>query len=153
MARRFFAYGELPLVCLALLAARPASAYGLMGELGRLFAPAYRPSPGGVYPALRALVDERLIEEAPTAGAATTYRLTSRGDRVLAERRDQLAAIEHRTGRQLVGGAALEATLARVGSRVRALSGRLPDAAIARELAAAVDRLEESAAVTTGGNR
>ncbi len=153
MGRRFFGYGELPLVCLALLAARPASAYGLMGELTRLFAPAYRPSPGGVYPALRALVDERMVEEAPSEGAATTYRITPRGDRVLDDRRDELAAIEHRTGRQLVGDVALDGTLARVGARVRALAGRLPDAEITRELEAAVDRLEQAAAVTTGGDR
>ena len=153
VGRRYFGYGELPLVCLALLDQRPRSAYELMGELARLFGPAYRPSPGGVYPALRALVDEALVEEAPTSAAATTYRVTGRGARALVDRRDDLAAIEHRTGRQVVAEEELDGVLARVGARVRALAGRLPHSEIVVQLDAALSRLEDAATVSTGGER
>ena len=152
MARRFFGYGELPLVCLALLAAGPASAYELMGELARLFAPAYRPSPGSVYPALRALVDGELVEEAASHGTATRYRVTPRGMRALADRRDDLAVVELRTGRSLGREGAVEGALARVGARVRALAGRVPDELIVTQLECAVRQLEQAAA-GTGGNR
>ncbi len=53
MARRFFRYGELHLVVLSLLARRPMHGYELMGELSRLFGPAYRPSSGQRVPGRR----------------------------------------------------------------------------------------------------
>jgi DNA-binding PadR family transcriptional regulator len=34
-----------------------------MSELARLFGPAYRPSPGGVYPAVKSLVVQGLTAE------------------------------------------------------------------------------------------
>ena len=43
---RFFRYGELPLVLLALIEQEPLNGYELMGELERLFGPAYQPSAG-----------------------------------------------------------------------------------------------------------
>ena len=61
-SRRFFRSGELHLVLLALLAARPQHGYELLAELDSRFGPRYRASPGSVYPALSALEAERLVD-------------------------------------------------------------------------------------------
>src|SRR3954453_7266415 len=52
---QFFMPGELPLVILALLNVRPQGGYELLRELEQRYGPAYRPSPGSIYPALAAL--------------------------------------------------------------------------------------------------
>jgi DNA-binding PadR family transcriptional regulator len=143
---RFFRYGELPLVLLALLDREPVSGYELMAELDRLFGPDYRPSPGSVYPALKALAAEDLVAIEADGGAAT-YRPTAAGRAVLTDRRDDLAAIEHRTGRRLLGGDAVDAALAQLRARVAAVVGRLPEDLVIEELHAAASRIEHAAAV------
>lgn len=153
MGRRFFRYGELPLVLLALIGDRSLGAYELMAELERVFAPHYRPSPGGVYPALRALLDEGLVDVDEKTGTASSYRLTSTGRANLRGRRDDLAAIESRTGRHLGVDDHLDGVLARVATRVRALAGRVPPEMVEDELHAAVERLEAAAAVRGGDAR
>lgn len=124
MGRRFFGYGELPLVLLALIHQRPMSGYELMAELRRLFAPHYRPSPGSVYPALEVLSAEALIS-ADGEGGASAWAATNLGQRTLERRREDLAAVEARTGTRLQTGSALDAVLARFGSRMRAVAGRV----------------------------
>src|SRR3954469_10916998 len=96
-SRRFFRHGELPLVVLAMLADRPMHGYELMSELSRLFGPRYRPSPGSVYPALEALEGEQLLAGEVGEGR-TTYRATTAGVDAVRLRRDDLAALEFRTG-------------------------------------------------------
>lgn len=149
MGRRFFRYGELPLVLLALVERRSLGAYELMRELERLFAPEYRPSPGSVYPALRALTDEGLVDA--VAGTATTYRASEAGRKALAARQDDLAVIEQRTGRHLAPGSELDRVLARISARVQAVAGRLSPSLVEEELDQAVRRLEQAADVTVGG--
>ena len=128
MSPRFFRHGELPLVLLALLAERPRHGYDVLAELARLFGPAYRPSPGRVYPAVEALAAEGLIEGEPS-GARTTYRITAEGERALRDREEILAELELRTGARLADGDTLETVLNRFRARVAALSGRVdPDA-------------------------
>lgn len=148
MGRRFFRYGELPLVLLALVEQRSLGAYELMRELERLFAPDYRPSPGGVYPALHALAEEGLVEA--VAGPSTQYHCSSKGRQALASRRGELAAIEHRTGRHLGGDSDLDRVLAQMGARVRAVAGRLSPHLVEEELDRAVRRLETEADTTVG---
>jgi len=143
-SRRFFRYGELPLVLLVLLDGHPMSGYELMAELDRLFGPVYRPSPGSVYPALKALHAEELVVLDGSDGAAS-YHPTDAGRSVLADRRDDLAAIEHRTGRRLLGGDAVEAALSRLRSRVVAVAGRIDEQVITDELEAAAERIERAA--------
>lgn len=145
MGRRFFRYGELPLVLLALLTAQPRSGYDLLTELERLFGPAYRPSPGSVYPALKALAKEDLVTAAVVDGVAR-YEPTSVGRRVLADRRGDVAVIEHRTGAVLLGGDDVDAALAHLHARVGAVAGRVPTAVIIEELDAAAARIESAAA-------
>lgn len=124
MPRRYFRHGELPLVLLALLAERPMHGYELMSTLGRLFAPRYRPSPGSIYPALEALEAEGLLA-GESLGGRTTYRTTAEGAEALAEREDDLAALEVRTGVRVRPSDSLDSALARFKARLVPLSGRV----------------------------
>jgi DNA-binding PadR family transcriptional regulator len=110
-------------------------AYEVMAELGRLFGPAYRPSPGSVYPAVDALEAEELIE-GDEQGGRTTYRTTSLGEEMLEDRADALAALELRTGARLGRADSLEPVLARSKARLMRLSGRVDPEVVA----AALDR-------------
>jgi DNA-binding PadR family transcriptional regulator len=142
---RFFRYGELPLVLLALLdQEQEVGGYELMAELDRLFGPTYRPSPGSVYPALKALAAEHLVE-VDEVGGVSVYRPTPAGRQVLSDRRDDLAAIEHRTGRRLLGDEIVEAALAHLKARVAAVVGRVPEDVVVDELQAAAARIERAA--------
>ncbi len=125
--------GELPLVLLALIAGRPQGGYELMGELERRYGPAYRPSPGGVYPALSALRAERLVAQEPGSGKGT-YRVTASGRRMLADQRDLLTRVESRTRPQLAPDDSLEPVIARFAARVSKFSGRVDRAAVERIL-------------------
>jgi DNA-binding PadR family transcriptional regulator len=144
MSRRFFRHGELPLVLLALLVDRPMHGYEVMSELARLFGPAYRPSPGTVYPAVEALEAEGLIEGQSDNGRRT-YRATDVGADALAEREDALAALELRTAVTVRRAQTLEPTLARFKARLAPLSGRVEAddvAAILDRAAAEIERLD-----------
>ncbi len=120
---RFFRYGELPLVLLALVEREPLNGYELMGELERLFGPAYQPSAGSVYPALSALEAEELIE--PTGDEVPKrYVISKVGERSLEGRRDKLAEIERRTGAFLSPQNSVEGDLGRFVQTVREAAGR-----------------------------
>lgn len=119
---RFFRYGELPLVLLALLDQTPATGYELMTELDRLFSPDYNPSPGSVYPALSALVAEGLVRPVPNA-SPKRYRVTTTGSQALRARLDELAWIERRTGKFLRPEGSVEAELDRLIGVVRGAAG------------------------------
>ena len=109
--------------------------YEVMAELGRLFGPAYRPSPGSVYPAVDALEAEKLIE-GHEKGGRRTYRITPLGEEALEERADGLAALELRTGARLGRTDSLEQVFARFKARLMPLSGRVDPTAVM----AALDR-------------
>src|SRR5947209_22224 len=141
MPTRFFRHGELPLVLLALLRERPMHGYQLMAELARLFAPAYRPSPGTVYPAVDALEAEGLIAGA-NHDSRTVYGLTDIGRRALEDRFEMLAEIELRTGARLSPDHSLEPLIARFRARVVPLSGRIDAEAVAAVLDRAADEIE-----------
>ena len=141
MSRRFFRHGELPLVLLALLADRPMHGYDVMSQLARLFGPRYRPSPGSVYPAVEALEAEGLVEGEERAGR-TTYRTTPAGAEAVAERADDLAALELRTGTRVRRSGSLEPTLARFNARLAPLSGRVDADAVAAVLDRAAAEIE-----------
>ena len=126
---QFFMPGELPLVILALLDLRPMNGSELMTDLERLFGPRYRASPGSVYPALNALDDEKLIASAEIRGSKS-WELTAAGRNVLRQRRQQLAAVETRTGARLGADGNLEPALERFVHQVLPLSGLVdPDQA------------------------
>ena len=131
--KQFFMPGELPLVLLALIAGRPQGGYELMGELERRYGPAYRPSPGSVYPALSALLAEQLVAPEPVSGKAA-YRVTASGRRMLAEQRDVLTRVESRTSAPLAPDVSLQPVVARFAARVSKFSGRVDRAAVERIL-------------------
>jgi DNA-binding PadR family transcriptional regulator len=141
MPRRFFRHGELPLLLLALLDDHPMHAYEVMSELARLFGPAYRPSPGSVYPAVEALEAEGLIEGEEHAGRRV-YETTAAGANALAERADVLAALELRTAVRVRRSETLEPTLARFRARLAPLSGRVDADAVAAVLDRAATEIE-----------
>jgi len=151
MGRRFFRHGELPLVLLALLAERPMHGYDLMAELGRLFAPHYRPSPGSVYPAVEALEAEGLISPQDDDGPRV-YQLTSLGEQALETRRDALAAVELRTGMRVGQRGTVDAVLDRFASQVRGLAGRLDPNTLEDVLNRTLNHIEETTSAEQATN-
>ena len=138
---RFFRYGELPLVLLALLEREPLNGYELMGELDRLFGPAYVPSAGSVYPALSALEVEGLVDP---VGDETPkrYGVTRTGKEALVSRRHKLAEIERRTGAFLRDEGSIDADVDRVVSLVRRARGHADPAALRKVLERTQQQLE-----------
>jgi DNA-binding PadR family transcriptional regulator len=142
MSKRFFRYGELHLVILVLLSERALHGYELMGELSRLFGPAYQPSPGSVYPAVKALTEEGLLS-GESADGKVRYRTTAQGAQAVDLRRDELMALEERTGVRLdPADDRLERSLTRFVSRVRALAGRVDPDHAARVIDDAAEQIE-----------
>jgi DNA-binding PadR family transcriptional regulator len=115
-------------------------AYEFIAELERLFGPLYRASPGGVYPAITALVQEKLLS-VDRDGRAKRYGLTKAGRTVLGERRRQLAAIEERTGARLGDQGSLRPVLDRFAARVMKQSGRIDPALVEAVLTKAADKI------------
>jgi DNA-binding PadR family transcriptional regulator len=113
MGERFFRYGELPLVLLALLRKRELHGYELMTELAGLLAPLYTPSPGSIYPALQALLAEGLVAKDEEA-EPKRYRLTRTGTAALDKRLGKLAGFEERTGVRVLSAGSLDAELTRL---------------------------------------
>jgi DNA-binding PadR family transcriptional regulator len=111
-------------------------------DLVSLFGPVYRPSPGGVYPAVKSLAAEGLIAEQP-GGEPTRYRTTPEGIRAVEDRRDDLVWLEERTGVRLEGPEVLEEALERFGARVRRLAGRVDPARVAAMLEATATEIED----------
>lgn len=142
MGRRFFRHGELHLVILVLLSGRALHGYELMRELAGLFGPAYRPSPGSVYPAVKALAQEGLIVPG-SDGERTRYSATESGRQAVTARRTELTRLEERTGVRLGTDVELERSLDRFTARVRALAGRVDASRLSREIDAATDELDD----------
>src|SRR4051812_43320964 len=134
--------GELPLVLLALITDRSQGGYELMGELERRFGPAYRPSPGSVYPALSALRAERLIAQEPGGGKGA-YRVTAAGRRMLANQRGVLDKVESRTNAPLAPDISLQPAIARFTAHVSRFSGRVDRTAVERILDSAAQAIAD----------
>lgn len=145
-----FAPGELPLVLLALCEERPLKPYEMIADLERLFGSGYRPSPGAVYPALQALLDERLVT-ARKAGRAKHYECTSAGRRLLEDRRGTLAQIEERTGARVRAEFDLRPLLDRFVERVMQTSGRKDRDAVERVLNNTLELIEQLPGGVTNG--
>ena len=142
--------GELPLVLLALAESEPMKAYEFLAELDRLFGPEYKPSPGGVYPALTALSVEKLLT-ATRDGRAKRYALTETGRAALDKRRRNLAALEERTGVRLRDDGSLRSELDAFSRRVMRHSGRVDPDAVARVLDRAAEQIEKLKGAADGG--
>jgi DNA-binding PadR family transcriptional regulator len=146
MAKRFFRHGELHLVLLSLCAEGPRHGYELMGALGTLFGPRYRPSAGSVYPAVESLAAEGLLE-GWDEGDRHVYGITPAGAETLERRADTLAQLELRTGVHLGHRPGLEASLERFTARVRAAAPGLDNEHLDELLALAAEGIEQAALV------
>ena len=80
---RFFGLGEARLIILSLLDEAPKHGYQLMKELGARLGELYQSSAGTVYPALKQLQKEGLIESLTREGRYV-YRLTKAGRKLVA---------------------------------------------------------------------
>lgn len=127
---------------LALTEVEPRTAYEFLAELKRLFGPEYRPSPGGVYPALTALREEGLLDS-EVDGRAKRYHLTRVGRQALDKRRDQLAALEERTGARVQQDGSLRPVLDRFVQRVMKVSGRVDPECVVEVLDKAAKEIEK----------
>ncbi|HKZ89340.1 MAG TPA: PadR family transcriptional regulator [Thermoplasmata archaeon] len=85
----FFPKGDVKGLVLFILAEKPKHGYEIMKSIEDRFHGFYRPSPGAVYPALRAL---RRLRYARMEGGERrkVYRITSKGKSYLRSRRAQM---------------------------------------------------------------
>jgi DNA-binding PadR family transcriptional regulator len=136
----------MALVLLAVLRHKPMHGYELLAELERLL-PGYRASPGSVYPALTALVEERLLDAIDDERHARrrSFKITSTGRRALQQRASALAAFEVRTGARVSNVEPIEAALDRFRVRVMRVAERLDSGLVADELDKAASVLERAA--------
>jgi DNA-binding PadR family transcriptional regulator len=139
---QFFMPGELPLVILALLSERRQGGYELLRELERRYGPAYRPSPGSIYPALAALRTERLVEAAES-GRKAVFTPTPDGHRMLADQREVLDRVQMRTSKTSDDDRSLQALLGHFTDRVSRVGGRVDRAAVERILDSAATMIAD----------
>ncbi|ADO75178.1 PadR family transcriptional regulator [Stigmatella aurantiaca] len=88
---RFFDYGELRLLILAMLAERPRHGYELIKDIEERLGGAYSPSPGVIYPTLAWLDDMGYAAIEAEEGGRKRYRATAEGEAFLTANR---AAVE-----------------------------------------------------------
>jgi DNA-binding PadR family transcriptional regulator len=87
--RRRMHRGDVRAALLVLLEEQPQTGYGLMEEIERRSQGAWRPSPGSVYPTLKQLEDEELVE-AEAGQGRTPFTLTDAGRKYVEENREKL---------------------------------------------------------------
>ena len=88
-----FGPGDLRLVLLALIQAKPRHGYELIKELEEKFGGGYAPSPGVVYPTLTLLEEEGFAAVSSTDGSKKMYAATDQGKEYLKANRVVLKAI------------------------------------------------------------
>ena len=88
-----FAHGQLRLYLLALLNEGPRHGYEVIQDLEQRFNGLYTPSAGTVYPRLAKLEEEGLVERSEE-GRKAVYRITDAGRAEVADRAEELAALE-----------------------------------------------------------
>jgi len=88
-----FSHGRLRLYLLKLLAEGPKHGYELIRLLENRFLGLYAPSAGTIYPRLARLEAEGLVGHT-ASGGRKVYEITDAGREELAERADELAALE-----------------------------------------------------------
>jgi len=106
---RVFGPGDLRLVLLALIEAKPRHGYELIKELEHKFGGGYAPSPGSVYPTLTLLEELGHVRAAATEGSKRLFEITEDGKQYLRENQ-----------------AAHDSAMARMEMAARAASGEAP---------------------------
>jgi DNA-binding PadR family transcriptional regulator len=102
--RRVFDHGELRLVMLHLIAARPRHGYDIIKAIEERLGGAYAPSPGVVYPTLTLLEEQGHLRALPSEDGKKQFAITPVGEAHLAENR---AAVDRALARMDEAGAAL----------------------------------------------
>jgi DNA-binding PadR family transcriptional regulator len=95
---RMFDSGDLQLIVLELLAAKPSYGYELIKAIEEKLAGGYAPSPGVVYPTLTMLEERGLAEVIGNEGNRKTYGVTEAGKAELAAHAERLKAVGERMG-------------------------------------------------------
>ena len=90
---RFFDYGELRLVALAMIAEQPRHGYELIKGIEERMAGSYSPSPGVIYPTLSWLEDMGYAVPETENGARKRYHITAEGQAFLAANRPGIDAL------------------------------------------------------------
>jgi DNA-binding PadR family transcriptional regulator len=85
--KRLFDYGELRLLMLAMIVAKPRHGYELIKDISERFEGRYSPSPGVVYPTLSWLEDMGYISLTVEEGGRKLSRITPEGEAFLAANR------------------------------------------------------------------
>jgi DNA-binding PadR family transcriptional regulator len=109
---RPFDYGDLRLLCLAMIAEQPRHGYELMKAIEERMGGSYSPSPGVIYPTLSWLEDMGYVAIDADESARKQYRITPEGEAFLVASRVALDAILARMGASAAD--APDATLAPV---------------------------------------
>lgn len=112
--KRLFDYGELRLLILAMIAARPRHGYEIIKEIGDRFEGDYIPSPGVVYPTLSWLEDMGYIVIDPDENGRKLSRMSPEGEAFLVVNRqaaDELLIREMPQGRRPGIPAEIEAAM------------------------------------------
>lgn len=143
---RMFAHGDLHLVTLHLIEAKPRHGYELIKAIEEQLGGAYSPSPGTIYPALTMLEEQGYVIPVPGEGAKKLFAITPEGKAYLEENRVMLDAILARM--ESIRGAHGEGSAPQIvravenlklSLRLRLGRGELNDEAI-RLIAEALDR-------------
>lgn len=95
---RPFDYGELRLLCLAMIAGQPSHGYELMKAIEERMSGAYSPSPGVIYPTLAWLEDMGYATVEAAEPGRKRYRITPEGEAFLAANRALVDALFARIG-------------------------------------------------------
>jgi DNA-binding PadR family transcriptional regulator len=95
---RMFDSGDLQLIILELLAAKPSYGYELIKAIEEKFAGGYAPSPGVVYPTLTLLEERGFAEVVSSEGNRKTYGVTEAGRAELEANAERLRQITGRMG-------------------------------------------------------
>ena len=114
--------GDVRLAILALLAQEPANGYSLIGQISERTEGRWRPSPGSIYPVLRQLADDGLVESEDAEVEGAGYTITDAGRAYLAEHQERASRVWE-NGRGLTEGQeALRLSLRKVMGATREIA-------------------------------
>jgi DNA-binding PadR family transcriptional regulator len=137
---RVFRSGELQRAVLAVIDdAGSANGYSIMQSLAERLDGRWRPSPGGVYPALLGLEDAGLVLTSEVDGTKV-YRLSASGAQQAAPAHDALDGVVARARRQAPPGPTLGALVDRFAEQLPGRQRQL-DPASSRSVQDLLDRL------------
>lgn len=122
--RRIIARKAFRLIVLRVIDDRKMNGYEVIKSMEELFSGEYSPSPGLVYPTLRALEKEGLVYS-EVVGGSRYYQLTEQGKKILNDKRKEIDELIERM-KELKSGEHTELKRA-VGRLMRALYVYLPE--------------------------